>query len=228
MRQNNFSVAIDGPAGAGKSTIARRAADQLGFVYVDTGAIYRTVGYAARCADISPEDAVRVAALLPTLQLELRWLEDGVQHMILDGRDVTAEIRSPECSTAASQVSAIPAVRDFLLETQRSVARTHRVIMDGRDIGTVVLPQADVKIFLSASAEVRAKRRWLELQAKNCPDTFEEVLRDMTERDWRDSHREIAPLRQAEDAIALDTSALTLEESIAAVIELIQERENHE
>lgn len=224
MEPNYFSVAIDGPAGAGKSTIARQAAAQLGFVYVDTGAIYRTVAFGVCRAGISPEDAEGVSSLLQNFRVELIWPEDGLQHMLLNGEDVTGEIRSPEVSDAASRISAIPAVRSLLLETQRHVARTHRVIMDGRDIGTVVLPDADVKIFLSASAEVRAKRRWLELQARNLPDTYESVLRDMEERDWRDSHRAVAPLRQAEDAVLVDTSQLTLEESIQAVIEIIEER----
>ena len=224
MNQQYFSVAIDGPAGAGKSTIARKVAATLGFVYVDTGAIYRTVACAALryCAD--PADRTSVEAILPNINIQLDWQEDGVQHMILDGEDVTSEIRRPEISGMASVVSAMPAVRQFLLDTQRNVARTHNVIMDGRDIGTVVLPDADVKIYLSASAEVRAKRRWLELQARGRTDSYEEVLKDMQERDWRDMHREIAPLRQAEDAIAVDTSALNLEESVSAIKKIIREK----
>lgn len=224
MEPSYFSVAIDGPAGAGKSTIARQAAKHLGFVYVDTGAIYRTVACGVLAAGASPEDGTAVSALLPGFHVELTWPGDGVQHMILNGQDVTDQLRSPEISDAASKISAIPAVRSFLLETQRQTARTHRVIMDGRDIGTVVLPDAEVKIFLSASAEVRAKRRWLELQAQNLPDTYESVLQDMKARDWRDSHRAIAPLRQAEDAVLVDTSGLTLSESIQAIIEIIKER----
>lgn len=224
MDQKVYSIAIDGPAGAGKSTIARRIAASMQFVYVDTGAIYRTVAYAV-CRDYADaSDAACIEALLPKLSLQLDWQEDGVQHMILDGQDVTAEIRRPEISAMASVVSAIPGVRQFLLDTQRSVAKTHSVIMDGRDIGTVVLPNADVKIYLSASAEVRARRRWLELQAQNRPDTYEEVLRDMQERDYRDMHRDIAPLRQAEDAICVDTSALNLEESISAIETIIREK----
>lgn len=219
---HTYSVAIDGPAGAGKSTIARRVADLLHFVYVDTGAIYRTVGYAIRCAGVEPEDIPAVEALLPGLSVKLTWTEEGMQHMILNGADVTDYIRQPEISSYASRCAAIPAVRRFLLETQRQVARTHCVIMDGRDIGTVVLPQADVKIFLWASAEVRARRRWLELQAQNLPDTYEEVLADMKERDYRDSHREIAPLRPGEDAISLDTSELNLEESIDLVLNTVK------
>lgn len=224
MEQNNFSVAIDGPAGAGKSTLARRAAQSLGFVYVDTGAIYRTVAYAVLSAGLSPDEEAAVAAALPRLHVELNWTPDGVQHMLLDGEDVTPHIRRPEVSDAASRVSALACVRAFLLETQRAVARKHRVIMDGRDIGTVVLPNADVKIYLCASAEVRARRRWLELQQQNRPDSFESVLREMEERDWRDMHRSIAPLKQADDAVVLDTSALTLDESVEAIIQIIRER----
>lgn len=224
MNQKVYSIAIDGPAGAGKSTIARRIAESMQFVYVDTGAIYRTVAYAVCRDHADASDAACIEALLPKLSLQLDWQEDGVQHMILDGQDVTAEIRRPEISAMASVVSAIPGVRQFLLDTQRSVAKTHSVIMDGRDIGTVVLPNADVKIYLSASAEVRARRRWLELQAQNRPDTYEEVLRDMQERDYRDMHRDIAPLRQAEDAICVDTSALNLEESISAIETIIREK----
>ena len=219
-----YSVAIDGPAGAGKSTMARRAAAELNFVYVDTGAIYRTVGFAALRAGIDPKNADAVAALLPSLHLELQWTPDGVQHAVLNDDDLNGSIRQPEVSAAASQVSAVPAVRQFLLDTQRDVARTHNVIMDGRDIGTVVLPNADVKIFLSASPEVRARRRWLELQAAGRPDTFEEVLKDINERDYRDTHRAIAPLCCAEDAVKLDTSSLSLEESISEILNIIREK----
>lgn len=224
MNQQFYSIAIDGPAGAGKSTIARKVASALGFVYVDTGAIYRTVACAALKYCKEPSDRTSVEKMLPNISLKLDWQEDGVQHMILDGVDVTSEIRQPEVSAMASVVSAIPAVRQFLLDTQRDVAKTHSVIMDGRDIGTVVLPDANVKIYLSASAEVRAKRRWLELQAQNRSDTYEEVLKDMQERDWRDMHREIAPLRQADDAVAVDTSMLNLEESISAIEKIIREK----
>ncbi len=219
-----YSVAIDGPAGAGKSTMARRAAKELNFVYVDTGAIYRTVGFAALRAGVDPQDAAAVAALLPQMRMRLDWTPDGVQHVYLNEEDLTAEIRRPEVSAAASQVSAIPAVRQFLLDTQRDVAKAHSVIMDGRDIGTVVLPDADVKIYLSASAEVRARRRWLELQSAGRTDSYEEVLREMNERDYRDMHRDIAPLACAEDAVRLDTSALTPEESIAAILNIVREK----
>ena len=217
-----YSVAIDGPAGAGKSTMARRAAQTLGFVYVDTGAIYRAVACGVLCAGVQPEDAV--AALLPQMRMRLSWTPDGVQHVFLNEEDLTAQLRRPEVSEAASKVSALPAVRQFLLDTQRDVAKTHNVIMDGRDIGTVVLPNADVKIFLSASAEVRARRRWLELQAAGRLDSYEEVLRDMNERDYRDSHRAAAPLACARDAQRLDTSDLSLEESIAQILKIIREK----
>ena len=216
-----YSIAIDGPAGAGKSTMARRAAAELNFVYVDTGAIYRTVAYAVLKNGIQPEETEKIDALLPQLRVKLAW-KDGVQHMYLGGADVSKKIRLPEVSSMASKVSALPSVRAFLLDTQRNAARTNSVIMDGRDIGTVVLPDADVKIYLSASAEVRAKRRLLELQEQGRTDTYEEVLRDMKERDYRDMHREIAPLKQADDAVLLDTSELSLEESVAALLKIIR------
>ena len=223
MTKRVYSIAIDGPAGAGKSTMARRAAKELGFVYLDTGAIYRTVAYGVLSAGLSPEDGEAVAAFLPGVCVELQWDADGVQHMLLNGVDVSREIREPAVSQAASQVAAIPAVRDFLLDTQRNVAKTQRVIMDGRDIGTVVLPHADVKIFLFASAEVRALRRFKELQEKHAPDTYEEVLREMQQRDERDYNRAVAPLRKADDAVELDTSDLTLDESIAELLRIIRE-----
>ena len=223
MMKRVYSVAIDGPAGAGKSTIARRAASELGFVYMDTGAIYRTVAYAVLKAGKDPSDAASVAAFLPSITIVPTWDEAGLQHMLLCGEDVSGLIRSPEVSQNASVVSAIGEVRAFLLETQRSVAREYSVIMDGRDIGTVVLPNADVKIYLTASAEVRAKRRFLELEQKNTPTTYEEVLEEMIRRDLRDTQRAVAPLRQAEDAVLLDTSEMNLEESIQAVISLVRE-----
>lgn len=216
-----ISIAIDGPAGAGKSTMAKAAARALGYVYVDTGAIYRAVGYAALERGVSPEDKAGVETLLPALALELRW-ENDVQHVLLSGVDVSAEIRTPAVSDAASKVAALPCVRAFLMETQRRVAREHNVIMDGRDIGTVVLPDADVKIFLTASAEVRARRRFLELQQRGAPDTYEQVLADMKERDYRDSHREIAPLRPAQDAVVIDSSDQTLEENVQAILNTIR------
>lgn len=218
-----YSIAIDGPAGAGKSTMARRAAAELGFVYVDTGAIYRTVAYAVMQNGVLPEETEKIEALLPRLRVKLSW-RDGVQHMYLNGADVSKRIRLPEVSSMASKISALPAVRAFLLDTQRNAAKTNNVIMDGRDIGTVVLPEADVKIYLSASAEVRAKRRFLELREQGGSDTYEEVLRDMIERDYRDMHREIAPLKRADDAVLLDTSALSLDESVDALLKIIREK----
>ena len=224
MSNNIYSVAIDGPAGAGKSTIARQAAARLGFVYVDTGAIYRTLAYAIDRAGICVDDGDALSRLLNEVHVEPVWLEDGVQHMMLDGEDVSDRIRQPHISQLTSQISALALVRDYLLETQRQIARKHNVIMDGRDIGTVVLPNADVKIFLSASAEVRARRRYLELQQKGVEQSYEDVLSEMVSRDYRDSHREVAPLVPASDALELDTSGLNLEESIEAVISMIRRK----
>lgn len=215
-----YSIAIDGPSGAGKSTLAKACARQFGFLYVDTGAIYRTVGLAAKRAGIAPEDAEAVLPLLPTLDIDLRHAEDG-QHMFLFNEDVNGLIRTPEISAYASKVSAIAEVRTFLMEMQRSLARKNSVIMDGRDIGTVVLPQADIKVFLTASAEARADRRLRELQEKGQNISFEEVLWDMKERDERDTQRAAAPLKAAEDAVLLDTTALSLEESIALLCKII-------
>ena len=220
----NYSIAIDGPSGAGKSTLAKTIAARLGFYYVDTGAIYRTVGlYVARQGgrcDV-PEE---VEPRLPEIRIEMEYGEDGLQHMILNGEDVTSAIRENSVSRYASQVSAIPAVREFLLEMQRDLARTNSVIMDGRDIGTVVLPDADLKVFLTASVEQRALRRWKELQAKGDDTPLETVKEQIVQRDYADSHREIAPLRQAEDAVVLDTSDLDLEESIEALYDIVKER----
>ena len=219
-----YSVAIDGPSGAGKSTLAKAAAAALGICYVDTGAIYRTIGYGVYCRGIDPSDAAAVAAVLPEMRLELHYDQAGLQRMKLAGRDVTEEIRLPEMSKYASKVSAIPAVRDFLLEFQRTQASEHNVVMDGRDIGTVVLPQADVKIFLTAAPESRARRRLLELEGRGQKTDFETVLRDIVQRDEQDRNRPIAPLRQAEDAVLLDTTRLNLEESLAAMLSLIKEK----
>lgn len=218
-----YSVAIDGPSGAGKSTMARQLAAELGFVYVDTGAIYRTVGYHMCMMGISGKDADGVRLLIDDVNLRIEYPEDGLQHMILNGVDVTADIRTPEISRCASDVSAHSFVRDFLLDTQRELARTHSVVMDGRDIGTVVLPRADVKIFLTASAEVRAKRRFLELQAMGQKTTYETVLSDMKQRDLQDSTRKIAPLRRAKDAVLLDSSNLTREQTSKKLREIVQE-----
>ena len=218
------SIAIDGPSGAGKSTLAKALAARLGFLYVDTGAIYRTVGlYVARqggdCGD--PQ---QVLPRLPELQLSLTYGADGLQHMLLAGEDVTQAIRENQVSRYASQVSAYPAVRAFLLEMQRNLARTHDVIMDGRDIGTVVLPQADLKIFLTASAEVRAKRRYDELVAKGDDVSFHEVLKDIEKRDRNDETRAVSPLKPAEDSVLLDTSALSFAESLQAVVDIIDKK----
>ena len=219
-----YSVAIDGPSGAGKSTLAKAAAAALGICYVDTGAIYRTIGYGVYRRGIDPSDAAAVVAVLPEMRLELHYDQAGLQRMKLAGRDVTEEIRLPEMSKYASKVSAIPAVRDFLLELQRDQARLRSVIMDGRDIGTVVLPDATVKIFLTATPEARATRRWKEYQAKGIDTPYEEVLADVKQRDYQDTHRAAAPLKRAEDAVLLDTSELDFEQSLAAMKKIIAER----
>lgn len=224
MTETHFSVAIDGPSGAGKSTIAKAVAERFGFIYVDTGAIYRTVGLAAQRAGIDPKDTNAVIALLPGLDIAFAHAEDGLQHMYLNGEDVSALIRTPDISMYASKVSAIPEVRAFLMEMQRSMARRTSVIMDGRDIGTVVLPDAALKVFLTASSEARAERRYKELVEKGQSVSFDEVLRDMAERDENDTTRAAAPLRAADDAVRLDTSALTLAESIDAVAALVEQR----
>ena len=222
--EHYYAVAIDGPSGAGKSTLARALAKELGFVYVDTGAIYRSVGYFARRRGVAPDDAAAVEALLPEIRLEMLYGEDGLQHMILNGQDVTEEIRLPEISMYASKVSAIPAVRAFLLEMQRGMARTHSVIMDGRDIGTVVLPEADVKLFLTASAEDRARRRFLELEERGTPEPYEKLLEEMRERDRNDASRAAAPLRAAEDAVVLDTTGNTFQQSFDLLLRTIKEK----
>ncbi|MCI9011450.1 (d)CMP kinase [uncultured Oscillibacter sp.] len=221
---STIRVAVDGPSGAGKSTLARAAAAALGFLYVDTGAIYRTVGLSVRDRGVDPGDEAAVAEMLPPLRIELRYDGEGGQRMFLNGRDVSGEIRLPEISRYASAVSALPVVRAYLMETQRDLARKHDVIMDGRDIGTVVLPDAEVKVFLTASAQARAQRRCRELEERGTPQPFEEVLRDIEDRDFRDTHREAAPLRRAEDAALLDTSALDFRQSLKALLEIIRER----
>lgn len=222
MAEKICTVAIDGPAGAGKSTVAKAVAARCGFVYVDTGAIYRTVGLAVHRRSIDPHDAAAVAALLPELTIHFDYGPDGTQRMYLNGEDVSSAIRSPEMSMYASAVSAIPAVRTFLLEMQRSVARSRSAVMDGRDIGTVVLPDAGLKIFLTASLEARAARRLKELAAKGDPSTLEEVTADMARRDHDDTSRAAAPLRAAEDAVLLDTSDMSLEESVETVCALVR------
>ena len=225
MMNRFVSVAIDGPAGAGKSTMARAVAKELGYVYVDTGAIYRTVGYYINLCGIGPKDVDGVTRLIDDVNIEILYSDDGLQHMILNGKDVTGEIRTQEMSDYASKLSTLKVVREFLLDVQRDLARTHNVVMDGRDIGTVVLPKADVKIYLTASAEVRANRRLLEMQQKgDKKSTFEMVLRDIKQRDDRDMNRPIAPLKRAADAELLDTSDLTIEESITAIKKIIEKR----
>ncbi|MCI9157023.1 MAG: (d)CMP kinase [Lawsonibacter sp.] len=217
------SIAIDGPAGAGKSTLARKLAEKLGFLYVDTGAIYRTVALKALWEKADPADPVQVVPLLEGLEIHMDY-ENGEQKMYLEGEDVSAAIRRHKVSGAASQVSAIPEVRAFLLEFQRKLARERDVVMDGRDIGTVVLPNADVKVFLTAAPEARAQRRLLELEQRGEQADFDAILRDIQERDWQDEHRSIAPLRQAADAALLDTTSLNLEQSLEALLSLVKEK----
>ena len=219
-----YSVAVDGPSGAGKSTLAKAAAAELHIIYVDTGAIYRTIGCYARRQGVDAADTQAVIALLPQVKIEMRYDEQGLQHMLLHGEDVTREIRLPEMSLYASAVSAIPEVRSFLLEKQRDFARRSSVIMDGRDIGTVVLPHADVKIFLQADVAVRARRREKELQERGTPRPFDQVLAEMKERDYNDTHRAAAPLRPAEDAIVVDTSYLDFQQSKEKILEIIREK----
>ena len=220
----NLSIAIDGPSGAGKSSLARAAARELGLIYVDTGAIYRTVGLAAYRAGIDRRDEAAVAALLPKIQITMGYNEAGEQRMYLDGEDVSADIRLPEISICASDVAALPAVRAYLLEMQRKLARENHVIMDGRDIGTVVMPEAELKVFLTASAEARARRRLLELESKGVSSSFEEVLKDIEYRDVQDSSRAAAPLKAAEDSVLVDTSELDFEQSLALLAELVVTR----
>lgn len=215
------AIALDGPSGAGKSSMAKRLASAFGFLYVDTGAIYRTLGLACRDAGLDRKDEDAVMALLPTLDIALRYNEEGEQCMYLNGRDVSREIRLPEISLCASDVSAHPRVRSFLLEMQRKFARENNVIMDGRDIGTVVMPEAELKIFLTASPEARARRRLAELIAKGSTQSYEEVLSDMIKRDEQDSTRAAAPLKKAEDAIELDTSELDFEQTFARLCEIV-------
>ena len=222
-QSRHMAVALDGPSAAGKSTLAQAAARRFGFLYVDTGAIYRSVGLAACRAGIDPKDTAAVMEPLPGLRIDMAYDERGVQRMLLDGEDVSEEIRRPEISLYASDVSAHPEVRAFLMEMQRDLARRHSVVMDGRDIGTVVLPDAELKVFLTASAAARARRRWLELREKGIETDPEEVRRDIAYRDQQDTRRAAAPLRPAEDAVFLDTSELSLEQSVEALCGLIRE-----
>ena len=219
-----YSIAIDGPAGAGKSTIAKRLAKELGYHYVDTGAIYRTVAYFLDLWGVSPKDVDGVERYIDELTIGIEYDEDGLQHMIMNGMDVTGEIRTQEISKKASQVSAHAVVRDMLLDMQRDVAKVHNVIMDGRDIGTVVLPKADVKIFLTASPEVRAKRRTDELEAKGQKANYTQILKEIQERDYQDTHREIAPLKMARDSVKVDTSELDIDGVVAAIRDIVAKK----
>ena len=216
-----MKIAIDGPSGAGKSTVAKALAARLGIVYVDTGALYRTVGYAALCRGIAPKDAAAVTAMLPEITVDVRY-EAGVQCVYLNGENLGDRIRRPEVSMAASDVSAIPTVRAFLLDTQRDIASRTSVVMDGRDIGTVILPDAEIKVFMVASAEARARRRTLELQQKGMEADYAQVLREMQERDAQDSGRAIAPAVPAPDAVFVDNSDMTVEQSVQAVLALVE------
>ncbi len=219
-----YSVAIDGPAGAGKSTIAKALAKELGYHYVDTGAIYRTLGYFFDLVGIGPKDIDGITRLIDECVIEIEWDEDGSQHMFLNEIDVTRDIRTPEISKIASTISAHGLVRERLLDMQRDVAKKHNVIMDGRDIGSVVLPKANVKFFLTASPEVRAKRRYDEQQAKGIHDSYEKVLKEVNDRDYADSHRAVAPLKQTKSHILVDTSDMTINEVIAAMKAIVQEK----
>ncbi len=219
-----YSIAIDGPAGAGKSTIAKRLAKELGYYYVDTGAIYRTVAYFLDLWGISPKDVDGVNRYIDELTVEIEYDADGAQHMIMNGMDVTGEIRTQDISQKASLVSAHGVVRDMLLDMQRDVARKNNVIMDGRDIGTVVLPKATVKIFLTASAEVRAQRRTDELIARGQKANFAQILKEIQQRDYQDTHREIAPLKMCRDSIKVDTSDMDIDQAVAAIKQIIAQK----
>ena len=212
-----YSIAIDGPAGAGKSTIAKRLAKELGYKYVDTGAIYRTVAYFMDLWGVSPKDVDGINRYIDELTIGIEYDEDGLQHMIMNGMDVTADIRTQDISQKASLISAHAVVREVLLDMQRDVAKAHNVIMDGRDIGTVVLPKADVKIFLTADPEVRAKRRYEELIAKGQKANLDTILKEIKQRDYQDTHREIAPLKLARDSIKVDTSNLDIDQVVAQI-----------
>lgn len=219
-----ISVAIDGPAGAGKSTIARRLAGELGFRYVDTGAIYRTVAYFMDLWGVSPKDVDGVNRYIDELTVGIEYDDEGVQHMLMNGMDVTGDIRTPEISQKASLISAHAVVRDVLLDMQRNMAEEYDVVMDGRDIGSVVLPKATVKIFLTASPEVRAKRRYQELLEKGQKASYAQVLKDVQQRDYQDTHRDIAPLKMCRDSVKVDTSEMDLEQSVAAIRKIVEEK----
>lgn len=220
----SVAIAIDGPAGAGKSTIAKRVAEELNFMYVDTGALYRAVALCAIQKNIEPDDSQRVSEMLSEIKVQLAFNYRFEKVVLLDGKDVSSRIRTPEVSMAASKISALPQVRAYLLDLQRDIAKENNVIMDGRDIGTVVLPDAKVKIFLTASPQVRAERRYKELSEKGANVSFDEVLRDVNERDYNDSHRKTAPLKPAEDSVFVDTTDLDFEQSVEKIISVIKER----
>ncbi len=220
----SLAIALDGPAGAGKSTIARRAAKELNFIYVDTGALYRAIGLAASRSDIEPAESEDVSSLLANITVELKFNDKGEQIVLLNGEDVSGLIRTPEASMMASKISAVPSVREFLLDLQRDIAYKNNVIMDGRDIGTVVLPGADVKIFLTASPDARASRRYKELCDKGMDVKYEDILNDVITRDYNDSHRDVSPLKPAEGCITVDTTELDFEQSVNKIISVIKER----
>lgn len=220
----SIAIAIDGPAGAGKSTISKAAAKQLGFIYIDTGALYRTVGLAATRRGVEPSEGKELDDMLSSISVELTFNEKGEQVVLLDGEDVSGSIRTPEASMMASKISAVPAVRAYLLDLQRDMAKTNNVIMDGRDIGTVVLPNAEIKIFLTAAPEARAERRYKELIEKGMDVKYEDVLDDVKTRDYNDMNRDIAPLKKADDAVLADTTELDLQGSIDLIVSIIKER----
>ena len=222
--ETRISIAIDGPAGAGKSTIARQLAADLGYRYVDTGAIYRTVAYFMDLWGVSPKDVDGVNRYIDELTIGIEYDDQGLQHMIMNGMDVTNDIRTQEISQKASLISAHAVVREVLLDMQREMAKNYNVVMDGRDIGSVVLPKATVKIFLTASPEVRAQRRYKELLEKGQKAKYEQVLKDVQQRDYQDTHREIAPLKMCRDSVKVDTSEMNLEESVAAIREIVEEK----
>lgn len=218
-----IAIALDGPAGAGKSSIAKRAAKALDYIYVDTGALYRTIGLAATRRDVVPQPSEEVDRLLSEINVELTFNDKGEQVVLLDGEDVSGLIRTPQASMMASKISAVPSVRAYLLDLQRNIAKTHNVIMDGRDIGTVVLPDAQVKIFLTASPEARATRRYKELCEKGMDVKYEDILSDVIERDYNDTHRETAPLKPADGCVIVDTTELDFEQSVEKIISVIKE-----
>ena len=219
-----YSVAIDGPSGAGKSSVAKAIAKELNILYVDTGAIYRTIGLSICRRGLDPKSKTDVLQVLPELDIRMAYGDDGLQHMLLNGEDVTAEIRKPEISLYASDVSAMAEVREFLMEMQRDMARKNCVVMDGRDIGTIVLPDADVKIFLTASAQERARRRFLELQKKGMEKPYEEILAEQEIRDYNDTHRAVAPLKPAQDSVIVDTTGFEFEQSKEKILSVIREK----